>query len=471
MQSTQTTNVKCFPSISDNSQVLSQNLSKDEYYYIKLNETLSHARISSVHENYVEVTDNRLITNKDEEPTVSKKYLTNDCAFTDNRPIDEEYMSRNLCATISRSNEIIIAGTENNLVIVLTAITGEHICTLGEPSDHWILSVCFSPNDLLIAAGSTNSHAYIWCATTKALLRDIHCQYGFLNSLSFCPQSDVIIMGCGSRGCVAMWSMIQQKFVGTLMINKNTTFQKNSRVKTPRMRELFEENVCIKSCAFSPDGSLIVATATTNSEMAVIALWRRTGDKFMLLNLILYDDEDIIYDLLLPKLRFSPSGEYIIVCCNGIIRMLNIPDLDIINVLPEPGIEPSMLNDACFSPSGDCIIANGSLGVIYVFDSLTLEVLNMHTRSPEEYYDEVHVRLSGVLSIEFSPDGSEIVVCYPYCIREIPHKLPVFIPDEFRSQQVSDVISIGNGLPDNAKQAICEFLHGATEMIVRTHSI
>jgi WD40 repeat protein len=145
--------------------------------------------------------------------------------------------------------------------------------------------------------------------------------------------------------------------------------------------------------------------------------------------------------------------------------MLSIPDLESINTLLVPGTSQSPLNNACFSPSGDCIVAHDSLGLIYVFDSLTLEVIATHACVTEEYYDAVLVVPSGISTIEFSADGSKIVVCYPYGIREIPHKLPVFIPDEFRSQQVSDALSNGRGVPDNAKQAISEFLHGASSFI------
>ena len=459
---------KCFPSISDNSHVLPQNLCEGEYYYIKLNGTLSHARIHSVHEGYVEVTCDRLVTSNNakglETSMVNKKYLTGDHMFSDYALLDDGHMVRNLCASVSHSNETIIIGTENNVVTVWSVISGDDVCILGTSSDHWILSVCFSPNDLYIAAGSTDSNAYIWCATTRALLHSVYCQHGFINSVSFCPKNEIVIMGCGSRSHVALWSMVQKKLIGTLKINGHTTLQQGSRVKTPIMRELFEENVCIKSCAFSADGSLIIATATTNGDVAVVALWRRNGDKFVLLNLIAYEEENEIYDLLFPKVCFSPSSEYVIVCCNGIVRMLSVPDLEIINTLFEPGTPSSRLNDACFSPSGDCIVANGSLGLIYVFDSLTLGVIATHTCTPEEYYDEELVRLSGVLSIEFSADGSKIVVCYTYGIREIPHKMPIFIPDEFRSQQVADVLSVGRWLPDNAKQAISEFLHGASEI-------
>jgi len=96
-------------------------------------------------------------------------------------------------------------------------------------------------------------------------------------------------------------------------------------------------------------------------------------------------------------------------------------------------------------------------------------VINAHTKEDvsnfahdliKTYNGDYIEDYDGVVSARFSDDETKLIICYPFYVREIPWRPPIFIPDEFKAQLIADCLSDGLDLPERAKLLICEYLHG-----------
>ena len=193
--------------------------------------------------------------------------------------------------------------------------------------------------------------------------------------------------------------------------------------------------------------------STINVNTSAVALWRRVRneERFILINI--RDHEDYY-----STLSFSPSGKELMLCGeSGTITILNADDLSVVRIIGEP----VRMHSAIYSPSGEYIVTCGALRNVRVLNAHTMELVADYTGDIlEDYGEDFEEDFDGAVSAEFSADETKLVIFFPFYIREIPWKTPVFIPDEFKPQLVADGVSVGRDLPDNAKHAICEFLYG-----------
>lgn len=455
--------MKTFPSISTTTRILIENLCIGESYYIKTEDLLSHGRIEESNEYCVRVVNQRAILGTTLTSTAS--YLKTDHEFdtleskhnpnsqNEMDPLTQEQVGLNVCFAISPHNETIAIGLTTNIVTIWKVVSGDYVATLGEHCSHHTIScICYSPNGKYIVAGSTDGHMYIWDNVSKQLLHKVHTIADFISGLKFNIDNDLIIIHSVTRHCAHVWSMSKGDFIYSLSINKYTPTQLRNDPCDP-MKNLFSENIYMDAVTFSPDGTIIAVVSTINVNTSVVALWRRVRneERFILINI--RDHEDYY-----STLSFSPSGKELMLCGeSGTITILNADDLSVVRIIGEP----VRMHSAIYSPSGEYIVTCGALRNVRVLNAHTMELVADYTGDIlEDYGEDFEEDFDGAVSAEFSADETKLVICFPFYIREIPWKTPVFIPDEFKPQLVADGVSVGRDLPDNAKHAICEFLYG-----------
>jgi len=443
--------LKHFPSISTTNEIPIEKLSEGESYYIKTADSCIHGTITQVTDSCVHVCDQRAISGTKIPNSIYLKCSAEHSTFQDHGGI-----SLSVCMAISPLNDEVALGLTTNVVTVWKIATGEPVVTLGDcVSYHTISCVCYSPNGKYLVAGSTNGHMYIWENSTKQLLHKVMTVSNYISSLKFNADNDTIMLHSVTRHGAHLWSISQREFLYSaysVSIGKHTPAQlrKNSY---EQMQELFSENIYMNGVAFSPDGTIISMVRTLNANRSAIALWKHTNGKFILLNIQDYEGH-------YTTICFSPSGENLMLCNeNGTVSILNATDLSVIYCLTEP----TTIHSANYSPSGEHIVTCGLERDVRVLKATTLELVESYLVEPTEDYNEDY---DGVVTAEFSNDSTKLVICFPFCIKEIPWMSPKFVPDEFKTQLAAEWISRGKDLPDNAKFAICEFLHGVAVFVV-----
>ena len=456
--------MQTFPRISRNTKIPIENLLEGESYYIKTNcscKSLSYVKILESNDCFVSIENKRTISGHSR---ISSTYIKLEHEFnTYQGESDGPHQGLNVCFAYSPVDDEIAIGIVSNIVVVWKLITGTHVVNLGqlcenngdeqcncENREHVMSCVSYSPNGKYLVAGSTDGHMYVWDNFTKTLLHKVLTIANFVSDISFNADSDSIIMHSVMHRSVHIWSMTKQDFVGSLAINKYTPTQLRNDPCDP-MKNLFSENIFVNAVSFSPSGENIAMLSAINVNRTVLAVWRHVNNKFLLLNIC---DLEGHYS----SMKYNPSGLQLMLCNeNGTISILNEPDLSLDAVISEI----QRIHCANYSPSGDYIVMCGSLSYVSVINARTKEHVSNFTYDLLTTYTSEYIEdYDGVVTARFSDDETKLIVCYPFYVREIPWRPPIFIPDEFKAQLIADYLSGGLDLPDRAKLLICEYLQG-----------
>jgi WD40 repeat protein len=449
--------LKHFPSISTTNATPIEKLSEGESYYIKTSDSCVHGKIVQVTDSCVHVRDQRSISGTNMPDAIYLKCSAEHSTFQDYDETKGHHhgIGVAVCMAVSPHNDELAVGLTTNVVNVWKIVTGEHVATLGDfVSHHTVSCVCYSPNGKYIVAGSSNGYLYVWENATKQLLHKEIVANNYISSLKFNSDNDTIMMHSVTRHGSHLWSVSQRKFLYSaysVSINRHTPalLRKDSY---EQMQELFSENIYANAVAFSPDGTIISMVSTINVNRSAIALWRHRDGKFMLLNIQDYEGH-------YTTICFSPSGEDLMLCGeNGTVSILNATDLSVVYCLTGP----TAIHSANYSPSGEHIVTCGLERSVRVLEVATWDLVESYAGEPIEDYNEDY---DGVVTAEFSKDSTKLVICFPFYIKEVPWISPKFVPDEFKTQLAAEWISRGKDLPDNAKFAICEFLHGVSMLL------
>lgn len=149
----------------------------------------------------------------------------------------------------SQDSRILAAGTTSGTTKLWNAATGEELNTLSGGTQR-INSISFSPDRRTVATGGYDNLITLWdLSTAKQLLTLNSDAYG-INSIAFSPDQNVLGSG-GDDRTVKLWSIATGEIIRTLIHTDE-----------------------VKSISFSPDGKTIAGSAAESTK-----LWSTTTGK------------------------------------------------------------------------------------------------------------------------------------------------------------------------------------------------
>ena len=139
------------------------------------------------------------------------------------------------CIELSRNGDLIVSGSQDDLVQVWDAKTGEQLKLL-QGHTNWVNSVAFSPDSSQIVSGSGDHSVRMWDVKTGEQLRELQGHTGIVFSVIFSPDGNQIVSGSFDQS-VRVWD-----------------------AKTgEQLRKLQGHTGIVNSVAFSPDNNQIIS--------------------------------------------------------------------------------------------------------------------------------------------------------------------------------------------------------------------
>lgn len=224
-----------------------------------------------------------------------------------------------------------------------------------------ILSVAFSPDGELVAAGSASGDIIIWRVSENRQILVLSGHTGWARCVAFSPNSQLIASGSGDR-TVRLWDVETGQLVHTLAGHGDW----------------------VRSVAFSPDGNILASAGSDRS----IRLWNvDTGQPIRMLE----KHTDWVWSL-----HFSPDGSKLASGSND--KSICIWDVNSGELLGELKGHSDWVTSVAFSGDGQ-LIASGS-------NDRTIRIWNVNTQSVLNTFEGHTDR---VWSVAFSFDNSVLV--------------------------------------------------------------
>ncbi len=221
-----------------------------------------------------------------------------------------------------------------------------------------ILSISFSPNGEVIAAGTTNDEILLWQAANGILLDTFQGHTDWVNSVLFNPDGTILVSGSDDR-TVRLWVTRSGQLLEALLGYTDT----------------------IESVAFSRDGKLIAA----GGEAQTIWLWDASSGQH--LKTIHSNDGKI------RTVAFSPDST--ILASGGDDQLVRFWDIGSERLVKAFRGHSGPIKTAVFSLKGTMLASGGDDKIIRLWDVATGQLL-MALAGHNDY----------IWSLAFSPDGS-----------------------------------------------------------------
>jgi WD40 repeat protein/transcriptional regulator with XRE-family HTH domain len=165
------------------------------------------------------------------------------CVFT-------ELFGSILSVAFSSDSELLAAGTANGAIHLWQVKSGETFFTYKGHKD-WVRSIAFSPDGKIIASGSEDETIRLWDVNTGSCIKVLQGHIGLIFTVAFSPDGKFLASG-GDNGEVLLWEISSER-------GPKTLYGHTGRVW---------------SVAFSPDGKLLAS----GSEDQTIRFWKvRSG--------------------------------------------------------------------------------------------------------------------------------------------------------------------------------------------------
>jgi WD40 repeat protein len=262
-----------------------------------------------------------------------------------------------------------------------------------------VSSTVFSPDDKLIATGSSDGAVRLWDISKKTVeILDGHSDE--IASVVFSP--DGTKMAASSWDCTTrIWDLDTKEIqvledhpswnLGAVFSpdSKNvavTSFGDSIRVfnlKNKRIKILKGHKRAVTRAAFSADGRRIL----TGSGDGTVILWDINTDS----SRIVFKSREVVHDI-----NFSPNAKQIVIALsNGTIQLITIGT----GCIREFKGNEGMVDSAIFNSDGSKILTVSSDGTsrIWNVSTGTSQVLGVHQKS--------------ILIASFSPDSSKVLTC------------------------------------------------------------
>ena len=267
-----------------------------------------------------------------------------------------------------------------------------------------VLSVAFSPDGKLIAAGTARSEIRIWQALGTIPLNTFQGHTDWVRSVAFSPDGNTLASGSDDQ-TIRLWDVSSGHHLRTLQGHKNQiwsvsfspdgkTVASGSADQTIRLWEV-SSGLClntfqghtdwVRSVAFSPDGN----TLASGSDDQTIKIWDvKTGRCFNTLQ--------ASHSSRIRSVAFSPNGMTIANCTeNQIILLWDVNTGQCLQTLLG---HANQVWSVSFSPDGNTLASGSDDQTIRLWEVKSGQCLNTlagHTNR--------------VWSVSFSPDGNTLV--------------------------------------------------------------
>ncbi|KAE9387749.1 WD40 repeat-like protein [Gymnopus androsaceus JB14] len=151
----------------------------------------------------------------------------------------------------SLDGEKLVSGSDDNIVYLWNAVTGQKIHRLEGHSGS-VRSVAFSPDSKKIVSGSIDGTVYIWNVVTGKHTQKLEGHSGWVSTVAFAPDGKQVVSGSDDK-TVRIWNIASEK----------------------QPQKVIGHSHWVQSVAFSPDGKQIVSGSTDRS----VAIWNVASGK------------------------------------------------------------------------------------------------------------------------------------------------------------------------------------------------
>ncbi|KAJ8455297.1 hypothetical protein ONZ51_g12527 [Trametes cubensis] len=174
--------------------------------------------------------------------------------------------ARVMSVAVSKNNQIVACGCDDNNIVLWSKATGEQLRTLRHHR-HWVWSVDFSPDDQILASGSWDHDLCLWDVASGSHLQTLLGHADQVLSVRFSPDGTHIVTGeCGNS--VRIWECngmaLQQqrpkesrRLFGSLTGDRRI-WQPSTGTSTTTSDH---HTATVRALSCSPDGSLIATAA------------------------------------------------------------------------------------------------------------------------------------------------------------------------------------------------------------------
>ncbi|MEO8973156.1 MAG: NB-ARC domain-containing protein [Ktedonobacteraceae bacterium] len=265
-----------------------------------------------------------------------------------------------LSVKYSPDGQLLAAGTADGEIRLWLASDGTPLQTLRGHGD-WIRAVTFSPDGTLLASVGDDQAVRLWVVESSQCLKVFEGHQGRVYSVAFSPDGRLIASGSEDK-TIRIWDVQSQKCLDVLKGH-------DSRVWSVR---------------FSPDGRLLAS----GSEDTTIRLWEISNGEMLK---VLRGHSRRVWTV-----RFSPDGKTL--ASGSDDRTIRLWDSGTGNTISILGGHSRRVCEVTFSPTGLFLASASEDKTVRIWDIATghnLNTLQGHT--------------SRVRSVNYSPDGKTIV--------------------------------------------------------------
>ncbi|PMB50790.1 hypothetical protein CEN40_00890 [Fischerella thermalis CCMEE 5205] len=261
-----------------------------------------------------------------------------------------------MSVAFSPDGKLLAAGDSNGEIHLWQVADGKQLLILRGHAN-WVVSLAFSPDSRILASGSSDCTVKLWDVGTGGCLHSLHEHGNEVWSVAFSPEGDKLVSGCDDQ-LIRLWS-----------------------VRTGECLKIFQGHTnWVLSVAFSLDGQTLVSGSDDNT----IRLWDVNSGECLK---IFQGHSDGI-----RSISLSPDGQMLASSSDDqTIRLWNLSTGECQRIFQG---HSNQILSVVFSPQGD-ILASGS-------HDQTVRLWDVGTGECQRIFQE---HSNWVCSVAFSPGG------------------------------------------------------------------
>jgi hypothetical protein len=279
---------------------------------------------------------------------------------------------------IAPDNQTLVAGQYDGIIKLRNLDTGEELRTITAHSDQ-VYVLAIAPDGRTLASGGGDNRVKLWNLETGELLQTLNGHSKPVISIAFSPDGQTLASGStDGENTIKIWNWKRGELLDTL---------------TPS-----HENRGVGYLGFRADGQTLVS----GTNISNINLWDfRTGELKATIT------DYITCPRYSSRSAGSLYGEIVAVWCvdenfkENRINLWNIATNQQVNSIDATNLFPSTAyTSLVINPYGQLMVSGHSFGKIYIWNLHTGQLLRNFTLQ----------EISRVTSVNFSPDGSTLVI-------------------------------------------------------------